>query len=318
MKKSILLVLCLVLVGSSALAGTMPITLKQLTNSVSLVYAQPDGVSAIDAANVGDMKVLTYTMEDPSMPVYVLTVSHSDLLNERDITDLEDTELAQLVEYTAFDSETHHYEVIEMQDGWPAVLIQYDGESESDWVDAFTLISGYLVQMHGYHTDFRTLTEEEDQMAFTLLDSINIVETEPAEDSGFVGMPNPMQEATAQDFAAIAGFEPVLPADATDVAYFLYTLGDTLAEVQFTSGDAAYTFRTENGKIADISGMYFSFQSEETASINGIASTIRFNEGNEGVYAWYDAAASINYSLSVNQGATAEGLQAMAEQLTAQ
>lgn len=179
MKKCALLALCLLLVATAAQAGTTN-ELMHLNDEVSLVYMQPEGVASIDVADSNGMKVLTYTMEDASMPRYVLTISYSDLLHERDITDLTEAEIEQLVAVTAIESEAYRHEVVEMEDGWPAVLLlNEEGDSGSDWVDAFTLISGYLVQIHGYHPDdFRPLTEAEDRMALTLLDSVDIVETE--------------------------------------------------------------------------------------------------------------------------------------------
>jgi len=64
-----------------------------------------------------------------------------------------------------------------MEDGWPGVLVVYEGagEDEGDWVDAFTVIEGYIIQVHGAHKDFSELTEAEEQYAFMLLDSVDIV-----------------------------------------------------------------------------------------------------------------------------------------------
>lgn len=179
MKKYAVLALCLLLAATTAQAGTIN-ELMRLNDEVMLVYMQPEGVASIDIADSAGMKVLTYTMEDSSMPRYVLTISYSDLLHERDITDLSEAEIEQLVAVTAVESEAYSHEVVEMEDGWPAVLLLNDEvDGGSDWVDAFTLISGYLVQIHGYHLDdFRPLTEAEDRMALTLLDSVDIAATE--------------------------------------------------------------------------------------------------------------------------------------------
>lgn len=175
MKKVLILSICLLLVATSAMAGTAPVDLKRLTDDVGLVYVQLDGVADIQVEEVYDLTIVTYTMEDASMPNYRLVISHSDLLDGKDITDLSEEELGQLVAYTALDAEEFSYAVVEMEDGWPAVVIDYEGES--DWTDAFTLISGYLIQMHGYHDDFSPLTDEESAYAFTLLDSVDVVNT---------------------------------------------------------------------------------------------------------------------------------------------
>lgn len=176
MKKICVLTLCLVLLASTAMAGTMPLELVKLSDTLNLVYELPEGVKSADVSDVYDMKVVSYEMEDETMPTYMLVISYSEPLHEKDIKDLSDEEIEALVAYTAMDSEGYTYEVIEMEDGWPAVLIDFEGES--DWVDAFTVINGYLVQLHGYHEDFAPLTDAENAFALQLLDGANIVEAE--------------------------------------------------------------------------------------------------------------------------------------------
>lgn len=174
MKKiCMLLVLCLLLGSVSAMAGTAPIDLMKLTDKVGLIYLIPDGVKDVSVEDVYNMKILTYEMEDEWMPDYKLIISHSELLDGRDITDLTEEEIDTLVAYTALDSEAYGYEVIKMEDGWPAILISFEGTS--DWVDAVTVISGYIIQMHGAHADFSPLTKEENDFAFDLLDTVDIV-----------------------------------------------------------------------------------------------------------------------------------------------
>lgn len=205
---------------------------------------------------------------------------------------------------------------MEMADGWPAVLIDYEGES--DWTDAFTLISGYLVQVHGHHDDFAPMTTEEDEYAFTLLDSVNIVETEDGGED-MAGMPNPMTESTAEEFAGVAGKTVTLPEGAQDAAYFLYTIGDEkMAELQFTKDEVAYTLRAQAADAQqDIAGMYMDFASNEAVQMDGMDGTVSFNEDAEGMFQWFDADAKISYSLTMDKGASAAALTDMAGALLA-
>lgn len=313
MKRFFVLLLCMMLMATAALAGTASVDLKRLTDTVGLVYLQPDDVKSILVEDIYDMKVLTYTMADASMPVYVMTISHSEVLDGRNIGDLSKEEIENLVSITAYDSEAFQYETVEMDDGWPAVHIVYEGES--DWVDAFTVIEGYLVQVHGYHLDFSTLTDEEDQMVLTLLDTVDIIELDP-EDGGMASMINPMEEATEEAFVALTGAAPALPEDAEAVQYFQYGLGTGVVEVQFTFGGVAYTFRAAPGEEAeDISGIYNTFEKEEAVTVAGIEGTLKINEGAQGFCQWFDAENGINYNLSAVEGATSEGLAQMAGQL---
>lgn len=174
MKKVFVLMLCLLMLAGSALAGTMPVEVQELTEKLTLVYLKPDGVKEMEVADVYDMKVVTFELEDESMPNYLMVISYSDELNGMDMTDLTEEQVAHVVALTAADSEEHSYQMINMADEWPAVLVDYEGES--DWVDAFTIISGYLIQIHGAHDDFAPLTDAESEFAFTLLDCIDIVE----------------------------------------------------------------------------------------------------------------------------------------------
>lgn len=176
MKKIFALTLCLLMLAGTALAGTAPLAVRHLTDKLDLVFAIPEGVKDVQIDDIYDMKVLTIVMEDASMPTYTLAVSYSEVLHEKDITDLTEEELNAVIGLTALDSDAFFYEMVEMDDGWPAVLIQYEEGSESDWVDAFTVIAGYFIQVHGVHDDFSPLTEEENVYAFTLLDCIDIVD----------------------------------------------------------------------------------------------------------------------------------------------
>lgn len=178
MKKIIALTLCLMMCAGCALAGTMPVELEPLSQKYALAYYLPEGVKSVDFSDAYGMKTATFLMEDESMPNYIMVISYSEVLHEKSLSDLSDEEIASLVAFTAADAESHAYEVIEMEDGWPGVRIDYDEESASDWVDAFTVIDGYILQVHGWHSDFSELTEEESAFAFTLLDSVSITDAE--------------------------------------------------------------------------------------------------------------------------------------------
>lgn len=174
MKKIIALTVCLLMFASVAMAGTAPLEVKSLNNGKVLVVALPEGVTSVEINTFEDLQLVDFELEDENMPFYMMTVSYSEILHEKSLDELSDEEIALLVAYTAADSESHEYEVVEMADGWPGVLVKYEGQD--DWVDAFTVIDGYIIQIHGFHADFSELTEEENQFAMTLLDSIDIVD----------------------------------------------------------------------------------------------------------------------------------------------
>lgn len=177
MKKLIVLLLCLAMLPVAALAGTVPMEVRDLGDNRTLLYVLPEGVQSVEMQEVYDMGIVTFELEDKAMPNYVMVISYSDELYERDLTELSEEEISALADLTAGDSEAHSYSVVKMDDDWPAVLVTYD--EDTDWVDAFTVINGYIIQIHGAHADFAPLTDAEDHYALTLLDGIDIVETEP-------------------------------------------------------------------------------------------------------------------------------------------
>lgn len=177
MKKIIVLLLCLALLPVAALAGTAPLEVRDLGDNMTLVYALPEGVNNIEIEEIYEMGVVTFDLEDATKPQYIMTISYGEELQDQDLSDLTQDELDALAVLTAGDSEAWTYETKIMEDGWPAIWITYD--EETDWVDAFTVISGYFIQIHGWHEDFSPLTAEEDAFALTLLDGIDFVETEP-------------------------------------------------------------------------------------------------------------------------------------------
>lgn len=316
MKKVIVMLMALLLMATSAMAGTAPVALKELADGVSLVYLQPDGVAEVTIEESEGMTVVNYKMVEEGMPNYRLAISHSDVLNGMDLGDLDEDQIAILVGYTGMDSHEYSYTMMEMADGWPAVLIDYEGES--DWTDAFTLISGYLVQVHGYHDDFMPMTYEENEYAFTLLDSVNIVETEGGGDD-MVGMPNPMTESTAEEFAEVAGKTVTLPEGAQDTMFFLYTIGnEKMAELQFTQDGVSYILRAQPAdEQQDIAGLYMDFAGKEAVQMDGMDGTVEFNEGAEGAFQWFDTGAKISYSLTMDKDANAAALTDMAAALFA-
>lgn len=134
--------------------------------------------------------------------------------------------------------------------------------------------------------------------------------------NGMIGMPNPMREATAAEIEAAIGVQLKLPEGATDVAYFLYDLGDgTMAEAQFVMDGTAYTYRAQPGEAADIAGMYVDFATEQEAKVGEMPATLKLNDGAEGVCLWHDSEAGMAYSLAATDGANADALLALANAL---
>lgn len=131
---------------------------------------------------------------------------------------------------------------------------------------------------------------------------------------------NPMREVDENEIAGDTGITVKAPDGSTDVGYFMYDMpGEAaLSEMGFTLNGTTYTLRFQaTAELIDISGMYFDFTFEEAVQISGHDGELLYNEGAEGICLWYDADAGVTYSMSVETGATAEGLTVMAETMYA-
>lgn len=181
----------------------------------------------------------------------------------------------------------------------------------------------FTVEENTLHLIFNpyTLTKNEeeimigaDEVALTMLpvDALPI----PAAEL-IASMPNPMREATAEELKEAVGVAFAAPENATDVTYFLYEYGPVkTAEMNFTVDGNACTFRAEAADaFADLSGMYIDFATESEAKIGENDATIKLNEGAEGICIWHDAAAGLNFSLTMMTGASVDALSAMANSL---
>lgn len=121
---------------------------------------------------------------------------------------------------------------------------------------------------------------------------------------GFVGMANPWIDTTQEDLEARTGMHLRVPEGATDVLWRVLTTAD-LAELRFTLGGVEYTARAVRADyFRDISGMYYSWLTEQECRIGGSAGMLQIAVGGEKLVQWYDEAAGVMCALSVSDGKT--------------
>lgn len=138
------------------------------------------------------------------------------------------------------------------------------------------------------------------------------------ESSGTANMPNPVVEVDSiEEINEQLGVNLAVPADATIKSCSI--TDDTLGEVVFTYENTTYTFRAQNGqKLEDISGLYYDFEAEHEFDTAGITCKMQYNEGGPGYCHWYDEVGKVTYSVSVDTGASQQGLTDIAELLNAE
>ena len=92
--------------------------------------------------------------------------------------------------------------------------------------------------------------------------------------------------------------------------------GYTVAETAFTVNGARWSYRTAPGELelTDISGLG-SFSTNESGSVSYCDAQLSYDEGGAGKIVWFDIVPGVEYSLSVESGASAEALTDMADEL---
>ena len=122
----------------------------------------------------------------------------------------------------------------------------------------------------------------------------------------------------AQILAAGLGQElATAPDGAEDVVISVFSLdGRTVAETAFTRNGARWTYRTAPGdlELVDISGLD-GFAVNVSGKVSYCDAQLSYDEGGAGKIIWFDVVPGVEYSLSVESGASAEALSNMADTL---
>ena len=109
-----------------------------------------------------------------------------------------------------------------------------------------------------------------------------------------------------------------VPDGAQDISYNAFRLdGLTVAETAFTLGGARWSYRiAATGDVsedfADISGESGSYASSAEGEVGWCPARLDFTDGGAGKICWFDVAPGLLYSLSVDTGASEQGLLDMA------
>jgi len=187
--------------------------------------------------------------------------------------------------------------------------------------DPYGVVEGDEMTIHLPGTPIEAFTEDMRMWAH-LLDE----ENQPAEttdwflyssknETGFVGYPaddgaalaNPWTDMTKEELEKASGMSFGVPEGATDVVW-RWLESDGLAEMQFKLDGDEYCARSQpaelpDGRMMNISGMYFQWENEEEITVGDCKGTIGLAQtGSEDwveLCLWYDAAAKRMYSLSV-------------------
>ena len=130
------------------------------------------------------------------------------------------------------------------------------------------------------------------------------------------GLPNPIEETTAEGITEASGFVLTAPEGAENVKYAIINAEEPTYEMSFTLDGKDYCYRvtpTSSVEAADTTGVYYDWNYEGVTVANFDAKYASNDEAT--VLYWLDVVPGINYSLSCNANVAADDMIALAESL---
>lgn len=130
-----------------------------------------------------------------------------------------------------------------------------------------------------------------------------------------IGLPNPVQESTAEDIAKELNVKFAVPDGAKNIRYSI--IAGNLAQMDFIWNEAECTARIKrDAESEDISGFYYNWPNETPCTVGenaGIAKW-KITEVGEvvGICLWQNKASNLTYSVSMKKNADSEKLVALA------
>ena len=131
------------------------------------------------------------------------------------------------------------------------------------------------------------------------------------------GMPNPQKESSEIEILTRFGTVMSLPQGGLVDDYFIIEGENSVAEMRFSLKHSNSVARfMPAAEYEDISGMHYEWQHTETAN-DLYNTTVRYNDGAEGVIDLYDANLGLVCSLSTDSGADPDTLRSVAKEVFA-
>lgn len=132
------------------------------------------------------------------------------------------------------------------------------------------------------------------------------------------GLPNPVQESTAEDIAKELNVKFAVPDDAKNIRYSI--IAGNLAQMDFIWNEAECTARIKrDAESEDISGFYYNWSNETPCTVGENAGIAKWQitEVGEvvGICLWQNKASNLTYSVSMKKNADSEKLIALANDI---
>ena len=133
-----------------------------------------------------------------------------------------------------------------------------------------------------------------------------------------IGLPNPVQESTAEDIAKELNVKFAVPDGAKNIRYSI--VSGNLAQMDFILNEAECTARIQRAaESEDISGFYYNWSNETPCTVGANAGIAKWQitEVGEvvGICLWQNKASNLTYSVSMKKNADSEKLIALANDI---
>ena len=130
-----------------------------------------------------------------------------------------------------------------------------------------------------------------------------------------IGLPNPVQESTAEDITKELNVKFAVPDGAKNIRYSI--IAGNLAQMDFIWNEAECTARIKrDAESEDISGFYYTWSNETPCTVGENAGIAKWQitEVGEvvGICLWQNKASNLTYSVSMKKNADSEKLIALA------
>ena len=130
-----------------------------------------------------------------------------------------------------------------------------------------------------------------------------------------IGLPNPVQESTAEDITKELNVKFAVPDGAKNIRYSI--IAGNLAQMDFIWNEAECTARIKrDAESEDISGFYYNWSNETPCTVGENAGIAKWQitEVGEvvGICLWQNKASNLTYSVSMKKNADSEKLIALA------
>lgn len=133
-----------------------------------------------------------------------------------------------------------------------------------------------------------------------------------------IGLPNPVQESTAEDIAKELNVKFAVPDGAKNIRYSI--VSGNLAQMDFIWNEAECTARIKrDAESEDISGFYYNWSNKVPCTVGENAGIAKWQitEVGEvvGICLWQNKASNLTYSVSMKKNADSEKLVALANDI---